>query len=92
MHLASASFRGLVTIQMLIRLRNSKLHILCGKESQQTNETRQAETKDKQKHKSLRQLASRAAAGGYLGISATMQVMRTTQEWMGVEMVFSITQ
>ena len=47
---------------------------------------RQAETKDKQK------LASRAAAGGYLGISATMQVMRTTQEWMGVEMVFSITQ
>ena len=47
---------------------------------------RQAETKDKQK------LVSRAAAGGYLGISATMQVMRTTQEWMGVEMVFSITQ
>ena len=34
MHLASASFRGLVTIQMLIRLWNSKLHILCGKESQ----------------------------------------------------------
>ena len=61
MHLASASFRGLVTIQMLIRLWNSKLHILCGKESQHTKETRQAETKHRQKHKSLRQLAKQGS-------------------------------